>query len=474
MTNLILMTDSYKLSHFKQYPPGTTRVSSYIEARSNDRYTHTLFFGLQGFLKQYLLDNLDHRGRVYHQQIREAEEFSKEHGLPFNRAGWERIADKHYGLLPIRIEAVKEGSVLPIRTPLVQVVNTDPELPWLTSYVETMLLRAVWYPTTVATRSRSIRRLIRGYLQKSSDSDDVDSVILPFRLHDFGARGVSSGESAGIGGAAHLVNFRGSDTIEGILWVRKFYAERMAGNSIPAAEHATITSWGRKRESTAYSNLVTQFGGPGTLVAGVSDSYDIEHAVKVIWGQELKEQVLASGGTVVVRPDSGPLMTPVHVVKWLADAYGTSTNKKGYKVLHPAVRVIQGDGVEFSTINMILHELTREGFSAENIAFGMGGKLLQGLDRDTLGFAMKASAIEIDGQWNDVFKSPAGDPGKASKRGRLAVLEDGETVRLEELNGRRNLLEPVWENGKLLREQTFAEIRAEATKDEEVEVPAAA
>jgi nicotinamide phosphoribosyltransferase len=448
--NLILRTDSYKLSHFKQYPPGATRVSSYIEARSNSAYETVLFFGLQGFLKDVLST------RVFGQDIDEADEFAKGHGLPFNRAGWERVHRFHDGSLPIRIEAVKEGSVLPIRTPLVQVVNTDPELPWLTSYVETMLLRAVWYPSTVATRSKSIHGLIKRYLERTCDDPDP---VLPFRLHDFGARGVSSAESAAIGGAAHLVNFMGSDTIEGIMYAHAYYDEPMAGFSIPAAEHSTITAWGREREREAYANMLTQFGGPGKLVAVVSDSYDIEEAVVRGWGGALKDQVLAMGGTVVVRPDSGPLMTPVKVVQWLAESYGTKTNRKGYKVLHPAVRVIQGDGVEYGSINQILHQLEREGFSAENIAFGMGGKLLQALDRDTLGFAMKASAVEIDGQWRDVFKAPAGDPQKASKRGRLAVLETGEAIRVEDLDGRRNLLEPVWENGELLREQTFADVR---------------
>lgn len=457
MRNLILATDSYKLSHFLQYPPGTTRISSYIEARSNGAYDKALFFGLQGFLKAYLADS-----DITFNNINEAELFATAHGLPFNRDGWERIRCEHDGILPIRIEAVREGSYLPIGTPLVQIVNTDPELPWLTSYVETMLLRAVWYPTTVATRSKSIRDLIADYLNKTCDDP---ASVLPFRLHDFGARGVSSSESASIGGAAHLVNFMGSDTIEGILYARQYYGEPMAGFSIPAAEHSTITAWGPEREATAYANMLDKFGAPGKLVAVVSDSYDIYRAVKEIWGRALKTQVLDMGGTLVVRPDSGPMSTPVEVVKMLAEAFGSTRNKKGYRVLHPSVRVIQGDGVQFSSINMILHELERDGYSAENIAFGMGGQLLQALDRDTLGFAMKANAVEIDGTWRDVYKSPKTDTGKKSKRGRLAVLEGGKTIALEHLgDANNNLLQPVWENGVLLREQSFADIRAEALK----------
>lgn len=452
--NLILKTDSYKLSHFKQYPPGTTRVSSYIEARTNAPYQRTLFFGLQGFLKEHLSD----LAYITQAQVAQAENFSASHGLPFNKAGWDHIISNCNGFLPIRIEAIPEGSGVPVGTPLVQVVNTDPAVPWLTSYIETMLLRAVWYPTTVATRSKHIQLMIADWLNETCDDP---ASVLPFRLHDFGARGVSSGESAAIGGAAHLINFMGSDTIEGILWARKFYGEPMAGFSIPAAEHSTITAWGRDGERAAYANMLEQF--PTGLVAVVSDSYDIFNACRELWGEQLKSAVLARDGTLVVRPDSGPMSTPVEVVQLLGEKFGTTTNSKGYKVLNPKVRVIQGDGVEFSTINIILSALQREGYSAENIAFGMGGQLLQAVNRDTLGFAMKANAIEIHGTWRDVYKEPKGDSGKNSKRGRLAVDAGTlQTVRLEDLGTRTNLLQPVWENGRLLRDQSFADIRERA------------
>lgn len=453
--NLILKTDSYKLSHFKQYPPGTTRVSSYIEARTNAPYQKALFFGLQGFLKEHLSD----LAYITQAQVAQAEKFAAAHGLPFNKAGWDHIISNCNGFLPIRIEAIPEGSYVPVGTPLVQVVNTDPDLPWITSYVETVLLRAVWYPTTVATRSKHIQLMIADWLNETCDDP---ASVLPFRLHDFGARGVSSGESAAIGGAAHLINFMGSDTIEGILWAREFYGEPMAGFSIPAAEHSTITAWGRDGERNAYANMLEQF--PAGLVAVVSDSYDIFNACRELWGEQLKSAVLARNGTLVVRPDSGPMTTPVEVVQVLAEKFGTTTNGKGYKVLNSKVRVIQGDGVEFSTINIILSALQREGYSAENIAFGMGGQLLQAVNRDTLGFAMKANAIEIDGTWRDVYKDPKGDSGKKSKRGRLAVdAETLQTVRLEDLGNRTNLLQPVWENGRLLRDQSFADIRERAS-----------
>lgn len=457
-TNILLDTDSYKASHFLQYPPGATHVSSYVESRGG-AYDRTLFFGLQGWIRDALLTPFSAR------DIDEAEEFWTAHGEPFNRAGWEHILKAHGGFLPLRIEALPEGSVVRTHTALAQACNLDPAVPWLTSYIETALLRAIWYPTTVATRSKAIQGIIRAALEHTSDDAAGQ---LPFKLHDFGARGVSSRQSAGIGGAAHLVNFMGTDTVSGAMFARRFYGEPMAGFSIPAAEHSTITAWGREGEARAYANMLAQFGGPGKLVAVVSDSWDVFHAVKEIWGRQLKAQVEATGGTLVVRPDSGdPETVPVEVVALLAEAFGARVNGKGFRVLNERVRVIQGDGINERSIAAILANLEARGFSADNIAFGMGGQMLQALDRDTLKFAMKASAIRIgeDG-WRDVFKQPATDTGKSSKPGRLAVVErEGEVVTIREAGlraGERNLLEPVYETGRLLRDQSFADVRARA------------
>ncbi len=460
--NILLDTDSYKASHFLQYPPGATQVSSYVESRGG-AYDATLFFGLQAWIKERLLTPFTRA------DIDEAEAFWAAHGEPFNRPGWEHILTAHGGLLPLRIEALAEGTVTPTRTALAQVVNTDAAVPWLTSFVETALLRAIWYPTTVATRSKAIRGIILAALERTSEDPQRQ---IAFKLHDFGARGVSSRQSAGLGGAAHLVNFMGTDTVSGALCARRFYGEAMAGFSIPAAEHSTITAWGREGEEAAYANMLARFGGPGKLVAVVSDSYDVFHAVKEIWGKRLKAEVEATGGTLVVRPDSGdPTTVPVEIVALLADAFGARVNAKGYRVLNDRVRVIQGDGINEQSIAAILDNLIARGFAADNVAFGMGGQLLQALDRDTLKFAMKASAIRLgDEVWRDVWKKPATDAGKSSKPGRLAVVERESalaTIRENELRaGERNRLEPVYENGRLLRDQSFADIRARAAQGE--------
>ena len=457
--NPILNTDSYKLSHYLQYPPETKGVSIYAEARPGGDYDHVLFFGLQMFLKEYLSKP------VTRDHIIEADEFVTAHGLPFNRAGWDRIVDVHGGYLPIEIEALPEGLVVPAGTPLLQARNTDPDLFWLSTYIETALLRAVWYPATVATVSHGVRETVSDALDRSCDAP---ADVLPFRLHDFGARGTTSFEQAGIGGAAHLVNFMGTDTISGLVYARRYYGEPMAGFSIPAAEHSTMTSWGEDGEVDAFRNMLTRFGGKDRLVAVVSDSYDLYRAVKTNWGTVLKDEILAMGGTLVVRPDSGdPTVVPIDVIEMLGESFGYSTNKKGYKVLHPSVRVIQGDGVTPETIKLIIGRLLALGWSAENLAFGMGAGLLQKVNRDTLRFALKANAWQgPDGNWLPVHKAPKTDLSKSSKAGIQAVVAEGGTyhaIPIEELDGRDNLLQPVWRDGKLLVDHSFAEIRERAS-----------
>ena len=450
MKNIILNTDSYKASHYLQYPPKSEYVSSYIEARGGD-YDKTLFFGLQTFIKEYLLKPITQA------DIDEAEAIITAHGLPFNKEGWQYILDAYNGYLPLEILAVEEGTLVPLKSPLLQVVNTDPKVPWLTSYLETALLRAIWYPTTVATLSYSIKEIIRDYLEATSENVEEQ---LPFKLHDFGARGVSSEESAMLGGMAHLLNFKGTDTLSAIVGAKRYYGADMAGFSIPASEHSTMTSWQREGERDAYANMIKQFGGEGKIFAVVSDSYDIYNAVSNIWGKELKEQVKQSGATLVIRPDSGePKEIVLEVIKRVYKAFGGYKNSKGYIVLDDSVRIIQGDGVDKQAIKEILEAIKNEGFSADNIAFGMGGNLLQNVGRDDFRFAMKASAICVDGEWRDVYKDPITDSGKRSKRGRLALSKDFETVTVEELGERENLLKPVFRDGKLLKDYTFDEVK---------------
>lgn len=457
MSNILLNADSYKASHYVQYPANTTVVSSYIESRGG-MFEQTLFFGLQAFIKQTLLKPFTQA------DIDEAEAVLVAHGLPFNKTGWQYILDTYNGYLPIEIQAVPEGSLVNTHNVLVQVKNTDDNCAWLTSYIETALLRAVWYPTTVASVSYACKQVIARYLARTADNMEG----LLFKLHDFGSRGASSFESAALGGMAHLVNFMGSDTLSAIVAARRYYQEPMAGFSIPAAEHSTITSWGRDGEQAAYANMLKQFSGQGKLVAVVSDSYDLWNAIDNLWGTELRDAVMNSGGTLVIRPDSGdPVQIVSTTIEKLMAKFGFRTNSKGFKVLPDCVRVIQGDGICLSSIEAILVEMTKRGLSADNIAFGMGGELLQKVNRDTQKFAMKASAVCVNGVWRDVFKDPITDSGKRSKKGRLALVKNSEgqyqTIREQDLGQQQNQLRVVYRNGVLLVDESLAKIRARVT-----------
>lgn len=459
--NRIIDTDSYKASHWLQYPPNTTRAFFYLESRGSDRdWTETVFFGLQYLLKNYFLEPLTQGA------VEEAKEVIEAHGLTFNYDGWTNLIKKHGGKLPLRIRAVAEGSIVPLHNVLMTVETTDDEFAWLGSWFETQLMR-IWYAITVATQSWQIKRDVYRYLSETADNADAE---IAFKVHDFGSRGVSSQETAAIGGAAHLVNFMGTDTMAALLLHRKFYHAEMAGFSIPAAEHSTITSWGRDNEIEAYRNMLKQFAKPGKTVAVVSDSWNIYNAVEKIWGEQLKQEVVDSGATIVIRPDSGePVEVVSKVAQLLGEKFGYEVNSKGYKVLKN-VRIIQGDGVNQDSIKQILERLKSERFSASNIAFGIGGSLLQKVNRDTLKFAYKCSAIIVDGKLRDVYKQPITDAGKASKKGRLdLILNDGnyETVKIEDaetLALKNSALEIVYENGELLVDDNLDEIRKRAWK----------
>lgn len=453
LDNICLLTDSYKVSHYKQYPPQTQRVYSYFESRRGSTYSNTVFFGLQYFLERYLSGPV-----VTQAKIEGAAGLFREHfgHDVFHRAGWEYILHEHGGRLPVVIHAVPEGTVVPESNVLMTIENTDDRLWWLTNWLETLLVQ-VWYASTVATQSRAMKRIILDYLKATGDPG-----LLPFKLHDFGFRGVTCPEQAALGGAAHLVNFQGTDTIAGLLLARQYYDCPMAGFSIPAAEHSTITSWGEDHELDAMRNMLVQY--PTGLVACVSDSFDIYRACRDYWGGVLKDEVLARDGTLVIRPDSGdPPAVVCEVLEILWQQFGGLTNNLGYRVLHPKVRVIQGDGIDYAMLEKILATMKAMKFSADNIAFGSGGGLLQKVNRDTQRFAFKCSSVTVDGQERDVFKRPITDPGKDSKRGRLKLVRRGDKlVTVRQAEAGEDLLVKVFEDGNVLRRWNLAEVRERA------------
>lgn len=451
MINTILLTDSYKIGHHKIYEAKTSNIYSYFESRGG-LFPETLFFGLQYILKKHFLTT------ITMEMIDEADNFFKLHfgsSTLFNRVGWEYIVTKLNGKLPLRIKAVPEGSCINTSNILISVENTDPNCYWLTNWVETVLSE-IWYPITVSTLSNKVKSLILMYLNQTGDPLQID-----YKLNDFGFRGSTSVESAGIGGCAHLLSFKGTDNVAGLLTARDYYGCEMAGNSIPASEHSTITMWGQDREAEAYLNMIKQYGDQ-PLYACVSDSYDIWRACETIWGDQLHDEVLEAKGTLVVRPDSGVPHTVVpKCLQILGSKFGYTFNNKGFKVLNPKIRLIQGDGVTYEEIHKILEVMRTELWSTDNISFGMGGGLLQkNIDRDTFNFAFKCSSAVVNGQQVDVFKCPITDRTKLSKKGRMSlVIRNGQYKTLPDSDRPDDCLREVYLNGDLLIDETLDTIR---------------
>jgi nicotinamide phosphoribosyltransferase len=452
--NFLLDTDSYKYSHPRQFPEGTEQVFAYIEPRrANGEIDKVLFFGLQAELVKL-------EGQVVTQaMLDEAAPFIEAHGLSLYVEMFQHVIDAHDGRLPVQIDALSEGTIAPVSIPQVRIVNTDPKCWALPGFLETRLLRAVWYPSTVATISNHVVRRIRDRLMRTDGSD----AGLAFKLHDFGARGATSAASAALGGAAHLVNSMGTDTVGGLVLARNVYGADMAGFSIPATEHSTVTSFGADGELAFMRQFLAD--NPKGIIACVSDSYDLMRAVRDYWGTELRAAVLARDGVLVVRPDSGdPLQIVPEVIEALMEKFGHSLTPNGFRILPDQVRVIQGDGVNRTSIVQIMDTMIERGLAIGNIAFGMGAGLLQKLDRDTFSYSMKTSAIRVKGIWRDVFKDPVTAAGtKTSKKGRLGVMktDSGRFVVRPQANipAGHEALRPVFVDGRIVKRHSFAEIR---------------
>lgn len=473
--NIEIKSDSYKFNHWNQYPKNTEAVAAYFESRIGARFDETVFFGLQALIIDHLLGAV-----VTRAGIEKAARLAKAHfgsEKLFNREGWEYILNEHGGNLPIRIRAVPEGTAVTVSNVLMTVENLDPKCFWLTNYLET-LLSHVWYTSTVATLSRETKKIIKKYLVRTADNIDG----LNFMLHDFGFRGASSTETAAFGGMAHLVNFLGTDTVVAMEAIVTYYGKSNWTNlgfnpnvgddptaydgiaySVPATEHSVMTARGPEGEAQIIGELIADY--PTGILSVVVDSYDYKNCVGNIIGKQYKEAILARDGVFVVRPDSGnPEEVTLDIVENLGKNFGFTVNGKGYRVLNPKVKVLWGDGIEIRGVDNILGTLLVNGWSAENMVFGMGGGLLQKVNRDTQRFAFKCSAQKRNGKWVDIFKNPI-DKTKTSKKGRLALVKIGdkwETKAEKDVLPERNALVTVFENGKLLKFYTFEEVRKNA------------
>jgi nicotinamide phosphoribosyltransferase len=461
--NVTIKCDSYKTTHHEFLEKLDVKyVHSYLEARSGkneiNEINKIIFFGLKPILKWF------EEHPVTKEMIDSGEKFIDEHigkGI-YNRKGWEHILYKHDGKLPIVIKAILEGTEVPVSNVLLTVENTDPECAWVVGHIETFIMQ-VWYTCTVATISKQVKELCLKYLIETDDDYTKDTQItfdkfmhLNVMLNDFGERGVSSMESAGLGGMAHLTCFSGTDNIQGICYAKEIYGAKMPGVSVRATEHSIMTAKGESGEKDVIDTVI----GKDEFVSVVLDSYNIIKAVEYLvtkYDENRKTKI-------VIRPDSGNPITVIgKILEVLVECakkkhLNIQTNKKGYRKLPNNIGIIWGDGLDLVVIKEILDFLKSNNWSASNIVFGMGGGLLQKINRDTFSFAFKTSSniIGNNGQWTDVYKNPTdinGKPtGKTSKKGRqmLNYCDNNEFKTVKYLNDeseKNNLLTTVFENG---------------------------
>ena len=455
--NICLLTDSYKITHHYFYPKGTEKIYSYLESRVGSEFNKTIFYGLQYIIKKYLNGQV-----VTEEKIAQADKLINTHiGEDiFNLKDWTYILEEYDGSLPVEIKAVPEGTPVGVGNVLMTVENTDNRCFWLPNYLESLLLQ-VWYPSTVATLSAEVRKLVNFYLEVTdSPKDNID-----FMLHDFGYRGASSTESAMLGGSAHLLNFSGTDTIPALTIPENYYNDsNVYGFSVQATEHSVMTSLGSEREIEQALNVIKN--AKNGILSIVIDSYNYRNFLNQSSseGYELNEAILkfldVEGNKVVFRPDSGePVSTTIDCLNILEKGFGSFKTEKGYKIFDSNIGLLWGDGLNYHKIRDILFAMKSHGWAACNIIFGMGGGLHTSVNRDTQRNAFKCSAQLRNGDWFDIYKNPL-DSSKKSKTGRFKLIKNENnynTISLSEKGD--DCLKTVFKNGELLIDEKFENIK---------------
>ncbi len=484
-TPITLLADFYKLSHRKQYPQGTTKVYSTLTPRSNKYAPYSdeiVWFGLQYFIKEYLIDrfNKDFFSKSKDEVI---SEYSRlvEFSLGKQYAETKHIEELHdLGYLPIKISTLPEGSLVPMRVPVMTIENTHDDFFWLTNFLETILSTSIWLPTTSATLAYSYRKVLNDYAIKTTGSTSG----VEFQGHDFSMRGMSSEQSATVSGAGHLLSFKGTDTIPSILFLEKYYngniEKSLIGASIPATEHSVMCSYGQENEKDLLTHLLTEVYPTG-LFSAVCDTWDFWKLVSE-YLPELKETIMSRDGKLVIRPDSG---NPVDIIcgtvltggktpeekgliEVLYEIFGGQINELGFKVLDSHIGAIYGDSITLEIAKEICEKLYKKGFATTNVVFGIGSYSYQYATRDTFGFAVKATYAIVNNEERMLFKDPKTDSGiKKSQKGLVVVNKDDNGkfffednfVDNEEYKSKTNLLETVFINGDLIKETSLDEIR---------------
>jgi nicotinamide phosphoribosyltransferase len=476
--NPFLLTDFYKVGHPFQYPEKTTLVYSNLTARKSrlENVNEMVFFGLQYFMKEYLIEYFNEsffqqpKEKVIHEYKRRISS-----ALGGDLPTYTHIEKLHdLGYLPIEIKALPEGSKVPMRVPCLTIVNTLPEFYWLTNFLESLLSAVIWQPCTSATIAHEYRKLLDKYAMETGMPLD----FVQWQGHDFSFRGMSSLESAILSGMGHLLSFSGTDTIPAIDALEYYYHansdKELIGGSVPATEHSVMCSGAKDGELETFKRLISEVY-PNGIVSIVSDTWDL-WKVCTEYLPQLKQDILARDGKVVIRPDSGDPVLIIcgnpngkteaerkGVVELLWDVFGGTITDKGYKLLDSHIGAIYGDSINIDRATRICENLKTKGFASQ-VVFGIGSYTYQYNTRDTFGMAMKATYVEIAGEAREIFKSPITDDGtKVSATGLLSVKKENDKFVLQDKvswNEEKNSeLKTVFLNGKIIKEFSLQEIR---------------
>lgn len=381
-------TDYYKVGHVFQFPKGTELVYSNLTARTSriPGIDNVVNFGLQFFIKEFLIKrfNQDFFNQPKEEVLKQYKR-RLDNSLGKDTVSMDHISALHdLGYLPVEIKALPEGSIVPLRVPLLTIVNTLPEFYWVTNFLETILSCSIWHPMTSATIAYEYKKILDQYAAETSDIPEFVS----FQGHDFSMRGHTSLESASASGAAHLLSFAGSDTIPAIDFLEEYYAadceKELIAGSVPATEHAVQCMGSKESEYETYERLITEVYPKG-IVSIVSDTWDYWNVLTKTL-PSLKDKIMARDGKLVVRPDSGdpvkiicgdnstPSDLPEHKgsIELLWEIFGGTINSKGYKQLDPHIGLIYGDSITIDRCKEICKQLKDKGFASTNVVFGIG------------------------------------------------------------------------------------------------------
>lgn len=483
--NPMLLCDFYKTTHSRQFPKGTTELTSYFTPRMS-RLTNInsiVVFGVQAFCQEYLIDYFDE-----HFFQRNLADVTNEIEAVLDNTIGKKNYDStkfvdlyHLGYLPVEINALPEGTLCPIHVPFLEMKNTHPDFAWVPQFLESLISAELWHPMISATVGHLYRQIVDEYYDKTCD----DSTPRGKALGDFSFRGQECLQSAVKSSAGWCLSFLNTATVPAIPYLEKNYycdasLEPVAYGSV-STEHSVMCSNFAVDgdEITMLRRLLTELY-PHSSFSVVSDSYDYWNLVDNILPQ-LHDEIMAHDGCLLIRGDSGnPVEIVTQTVYHLWEQFGGTINSKGYKVLDPHVKAIYGDSITIQRCEAIYKELEAHGFAACNVALGVGSFSMQCIEqdgilkpftRDTFGMAVKATHGVIDGKEVNIFKDPKTDTDhfKKSLKGLCVVFDDQQDGRIrvqDEMDQKTknfyrsvDMLQPVFRNGKMMRRQTLSDIR---------------